>query len=137
MGFAGRCRPRGPLILDRDYGPQSLLKTGLLARCPRCGEGPLFKGFLDVAPSCTSCGLDYAKVDSGDGPAVFVILILGFVVVFLALWVELKYEPPTWVHLVLWIPLILVGVLGMLRPFKATLVALQYRHKATQEIELD
>ena len=137
MGFAGRGGPREPLILDRDYGPQSLLRTGLLARCPRCGEGPLFKGFLDVAPSCTSCGLDYAKVDSGDGPAVFVILILGFIVVFLALWVELKYEPPTWVHLVLWVPLILVGVLGMLRPFKATLVALQYRHKATQEIELD
>ena len=137
MGFAGRGGPRGPLILDRDYGPQPLLRTGLLARCPRCGEGPLFKGFLDVAPSCASCGLDYAKVDSGDGPAVFVILILGFIVVFLALWVELKYEPPTWVHLVLWVPLILVGVLGMLRPFKATLVALQYRHKATQEIELD
>ena len=137
MGFAGRRRPRGPLILDRDYGPQSPFRTGLLARCPRCGEGPLFKGFVDVAPSCTSCGLDYAKVDSGDGPAVFVILILGFIVVFLALWVELKYEPPVWVHLVLWIPLILVGVLGMLRPFKATLVALQYRHKATQEIELD
>jgi uncharacterized protein (DUF983 family) len=90
-----------------------------------------------VAPSCGVCGLDFAKVDSGDGPAVFIILVLGFVVVFLALWVELRFEPPIWVHLLLWAPLTVGGSLGMLRPFKATLIALQFRHKASQEIELD
>ena len=90
-----------------------------------------------MAPSCSACGLDFAKVDSGDGPAVFIILILGFIVVFLALWVELRFEPPIWVHLLLWTPLTLGGSLAMLRPFKATLIALQFRHKASQEIELD
>ncbi len=86
---------------------------------------------------CPACGLDYSRVDSGDGPAVLIILILGFVVVGLALWVEVRFEPPMWVHLLLWIPLIIVGSFGMLRPFKAVLIALQYRHKASQEIELD
>lgn len=75
-------------------------------------------------------------VDSGDGPAVFVILILGFIVVGLALWVELRFEPPMWLHLVLWTPLILGGAIGMLRPFKAVLIALQFRHKASSDIEL-
>jgi uncharacterized protein (DUF983 family) len=90
-----------------------------------------------VRPACPACGLDYSRVDFGDGPAVFIIMFLGFVVVGLALWVEMTYEPPVWLHLLLWTPLILVGSLALLRPFKATLIALQYRHKASQEIELD
>ncbi len=89
-----------------------------------------------MRPGCPACGLDFARVDSGDGPAVFIILILGFVVVGLALWVEVRFEPPMWVHLLLWIPLILVGSFGLLRPFKAVLIALQYRNKASQDIEL-
>ncbi len=116
--------------------PVSPLQAGLRARCPRCGVGPLFTGFLTVRSHCTRCGLDFSKVDSGDGPAVFIILILGFVVVGLALWTELRYQPPVWVHLLIWFPLILGGSIGLLRPFKATLVALQYRHKASQDIEL-
>lgn len=90
-----------------------------------------------MRPACPSCGLDYSRVDSGDGPAVFIIMFLGFIVVGLALWVEMKYEPPVWLHLLLWTPLVLGGSLALLRPFKATLIALQYRHKASQEIELD
>ncbi len=101
-------------------------------RCPRCGEGSLFQGFLTVRPACERCGLDLAKVDSGDGPAVFIIMIAGFVVVGLALWTEVRFEPPIWVHMLLWFPLILILSLGMLRPFKATLIALQYRHKVIQ-----
>lgn len=91
--------------------------------------GPLFKGFLTVAERCPVCGLDLSAQDSGDGPAVFIILILGFVVVALALIVEAKFEPPLWVHAILWPPLILGGALMLLRPFKATMIALQYKHK--------
>ncbi len=109
--------------------PVSPFKAGVTCRCPRCGEGPLFRGYLDLAERCGVCGLDLTRQDSGDGPAVFVILVLGFVVVGLALAVEMAFAPPLWLHLVLWFPLILGGSLGLLRPFKATLVALQYKHR--------
>lgn len=118
------------------YPPLSPFSTGLRCRCPRCGEAPVFNGLLTVKPVCPSCNLDYEKIDAGDGPAVFVILILGFIVTGLALWVELKFAPPLWVHMVLWAPLILGGAILMLRPFKATLIALQFRHKASSDIEL-
>jgi len=111
------------------YDPISPFRTGLACRCPRCGRGRLFRGFLEVADRCEVCDLDLRSHDSGDGPAVFIILILGFVVVGLALWLELTFAPPLWVHLVLWFPLILGGSIGLLRPFKATLIALQYRHQ--------
>lgn len=112
-----------------EHPPISPLRATLAGRCPRCGEGRLFNGFLTVAPSCTACGLDLSKQDSGDGPAVFVILLLGFVVVGLALWVELVYAPPLWLHLVLWLPLIAILGIGMLRPLKAVFIALQYKHR--------
>jgi uncharacterized protein (DUF983 family) len=104
-------------------------RAGLLCRCPRCGRGPLFAGLLTVAPLCAACGLDLAAQDSGDGPAVFVILVLGALVVGLALAVELMLSPPLWLHMVLWPPVILGGAIGLLRPFKATLIAFQYRHR--------
>jgi uncharacterized protein (DUF983 family) len=104
-------------------------RAGLLCRCPRCGQGRLFAGLLTVAPTCSVCGLDLAAQDSGDGPAVFVILVLGALVVGLALAVELTFSPPLWLHMVLWPPLILVGAVALLRPFKATLIAFQYRHR--------
>jgi uncharacterized protein (DUF983 family) len=104
-------------------------QAGLLCRCPRCGRGPLFAGLLTVAPICAACGLDLAAQDSGDGPAVFVILVLGALVVGLALAVELIFAPPLWLHMVLWPPVILAGAIGLLRPFKATLIAFQYRHR--------
>jgi uncharacterized protein (DUF983 family) len=106
--------------------------AGLAGRCPRCGEGKLFSGFLTVAPRCTACDLDYKFADAGDGPAVFVILLAGFVVVGLLLWTEINYEPPMWVHLVIFLPMTVIVVLGMLRPLKGILVALQYRNKAEQ-----
>jgi len=82
-----------------------------------------------VRPSCPVCGLDLSAEDAGDGPAVFVIFVLGFVVVGLAAWVEIRFAPPIWVHLLLWTPLILVGAVLLLRPLKAGLIALQYRHR--------
>ena len=106
--------------------------AGITGRCPRCGEGRLFTGFLTLAPKCESCGLNNRFADAGDGPAVFVILIAGFVVVVAAVIVEFIWRPPYWVHALLWIPAVLAATLGLLRPLKGLLVALQFHHKAEQ-----
>jgi uncharacterized protein (DUF983 family) len=108
----------------------SVAKAALLGRCPRCGQGPLFSGYLRVAPACSACRLDYAPFDAGDGPAVFVILIVGAIVAGSALFVEVTYEPPYWVHAVLWLPSILILSFAMLRFMKSLLLVLQYKHKA-------
>src|SRR5665213_3826058 len=99
--------------------------AGLACRCPNCGEGPLFKGFITVADRCEACGFDLGRADSGDGPAVFVILIVGFLVCFSALFVEVAFHPPIWLHLLLWLPGSAILCLALMRPFKATLIALQ------------
>ena len=109
--------------------PPSPFATGLAGRCPRCGQGRLFRGLLTVAPRCEACGLDLSVQDSGDGPAAFIILIVGFVVVGAALIVEVRYGWPVWLHLLVWLPLTLVLCLALMRPFKATLIALQYKHR--------
>jgi uncharacterized protein (DUF983 family) len=103
-----------------------------MGRCPRCGRGRLFDGFIRLRPRCAACGLDYSFADSGDGPAVFVILIAGFIVVAMALIVEFAYQPPFWLHALLWGPLILVVTLAPLRLLKGLLIALQYHHKAAE-----
>jgi uncharacterized protein (DUF983 family) len=105
---------------------------GLACKCPRCGKGKLYAGFLSLRPACDRCGLDYAFIDAGDGPAIFIIMIAGFIVVGSALVVEIKYQPPFWVHAALWLPLILVTTLLPLRSMKSLLIALQYHHKAAE-----
>jgi uncharacterized protein (DUF983 family) len=107
----------------------SPFQAGLLCRCPKCGQGRLFDGVLTVRERCESCGIDLRAHDVGDGAAVFVILILGFIVVGLALLLEARVEPPLWVHAVIWPVVIFGGAIAMLRPLKATLLALQYRHR--------
>jgi uncharacterized protein (DUF983 family) len=92
----------------------------------------MFQGFLKVRPKCEVCGLDLAFADAGDGPAFFVMSIVGIVVVGLALWVEFTYEPRIWVHLVMWFTLTAVLSLALVRPLKGVLVALQYHHKAEE-----
>ncbi len=116
----------------RSYAAVSPFYAGLLGRCPRCGKGRLFRGFLAIADRCEVCGLDFEFANSGDGPAVFIILIAGFVITGAALYVEVVYQPPFWVHALLWLPLGLALPLLLLRPFKATLVALQYRFRAEE-----
>jgi len=111
------------------YPPVSPLVAALFCRCPRCGEGKLYDGVLTVASSCTRCGLDLRAQDAGDGPAVFVVLIIGAVTVGLAIIVEILFSPPFWVHAVLWTPLVIGGAILLLRPLKAGLIALQYRHR--------
>ena len=117
---------------DAQYPPLSAAETGMKGRCPRCGEGRLFAGFLATAPRCSVCGLDFSFADSGDGPAVFIMMIVGFIVVGAALVVEINYQPPYWVHAVLWLPLTAILALGLLRPAKGLMIALQYRNKAEQ-----
>ena len=112
------------------YPPLSAGQTGLRGLCPRCGQGRLFKSFIDLQPRCQVCGLDFSFADSGDGPAVFIMMIVGFIVVGLALFVEFTFAPPYWLHALLWIPLILGLSFGLLRPLKGWLIAQQYRHRA-------
>lgn len=113
------------------HGPSpSPLAAGLSCRCPRCGRGRLFAGYLTVRPVCESCGLALADHDTGDGPAVFVIFILGALVVPLALMVEAAFEPPLWLHAVLWSAAVLAGTFALLRPLKGLLVALHFRHRS-------
>lgn len=100
--------------------------------CPRCGNGKLFDGFLKLKPSCLSCGLDYSFARSDDGPAVFVILGAGAFIVGAALWVEVNYEPPLWVHFTVFLPLTLLVSLGMLRPLKAAMIHRQYQTRAAE-----
>ena len=117
-----------------DHVPPTALPIGrgLRGRCPRCGEGKLFQGFLTLRPACDHCGLDYGFADAGDGPAVFVILIGGAIVVFAALMTEVVYQPPYWLHALVWGSLAILLPLLLLRSFKGALIALQYRHKAEE-----
>lgn len=110
----------------------STLAAGLAGRCPACGRGKLFSGYLTLAPRCNVCGLDYGFAEAGDGPAVFVILLTGFVVVGAALFVEIAYAPPYWLHALIWGPLAILLPLLLLRSFKGVLIALQYKHKAEE-----
>ena len=91
-----------------DEAPESVFATGLACRCPRCGKGPLYDGLLSVAETCPDCSLDLRDHDSGDGPAVFVILILGGLVTGGALWLESAHAPPIWLHMAVWPPVIVI-----------------------------
>ncbi len=108
------------------------LLAGALGRCPNCGKGPLYAGFFSLAQMCAACAYPLAQADSGDGPAVFVILVVGFLIVFSALFTEIAYHPPVWVHLVVWLPLGAALCLGLLRPMKGLMIAAQIRNKASQ-----
>jgi len=112
--------------------PAHPLLWGALGRCPNCGSGPLFEGFLGVAAQCSACGYDLRAADSGDGPAVFVILIAGFITAFGALFTMVAYRTSALVTLAIWMPLTLVICLGLLRPTKGVLLAAQFMNKAGQ-----
>lgn len=104
--------------------------AGLRGRCPRCGEGRLFSRYLTIAEHCKACGLDFRGEDAGDGPAVFIMFAVGFIVVPLALVFEVTVQPALWLHMLVWIPVSLGLIIAMLPPFKATVYALQYTHGA-------
>lgn len=110
----------------------SVLRAALRCRCPRCGDGPVFTGLLTVRERCRACGLNFVQHDTGDGPAVAVILLLGAIITGLAFWVEFKFEPPFWAHAIIWPSLTFPLAILMMRPFKAALLAQQYLHRKSE-----
>ena len=119
-----------PMITS--FNAPSSLYAGLRCRCPRCGEGKLYSGFLKLAKSCDRCGLDYGFADPADGPAFFVMTGVGILVIAVWGWAVVAYQPPLWVQFATVFPALLIGCLGTLRPVKAWLVAEQYIHKASE-----
>ena len=110
----------------------SIWYAALACRCPRCGQGRLFRNLLEVRDTCEVCGLDLRASDAGDGAVVLAIMVLGAIIVALAFWVEFRFSPPLWVHAVLW-PVVTVPLAVLImRPAKAALVALQYRHRSSE-----
>ncbi|MSO65573.1 MAG: DUF983 domain-containing protein [Alphaproteobacteria bacterium] len=116
-------------MTDRRTASVPPLVAGLLCRCPQCGDGRLFAGYLTVADRCSVCGLALKVRDTGDGPAVFVVLIVGAIVVGAALIVEIALAPPLWLHALLWAPAILALSLALLRPFKGVFYAITYQKR--------
>lgn len=117
---------------DAAWPPLSPIRTGVFGRCPRCGEGHLFDGFLKLAPACEVCGLDFSFADPADGPAFFVMCFACVPAVIFAIWLEVAYEAPYWVHLVTTLPILLLTCVPPLRPLKGWLVASQYYHRAAE-----
>ena len=113
-----------------DYPRLSTLKTGLACRCPRCGKGALFKGYLTLRTECPECGLSYGFADPADGPAFFVMTAVGLVGMILLMAFDFIVHPPIWVHAVVTLPILVAMCMGCLRPFRAWLVTEQYVHKA-------
>lgn len=121
-----------PVIAPEPAVATPLVRAALQARCPRCSVGPLFDGWVSFAPRCRACGLDFSAFNVGDGPAAFLILIIGGLVTALALFLQLAASPPFWVHILLWVPLTTALVILCLRVSKAALLMLEYRNQARE-----
>lgn len=114
------------------YGKVSLVRTALTCRCPRCGQGRLFSGLLTIRDRCPVCDVDLQGNDSGDAPAVAVIFLLSPLLIGAALGVEFGFSPPLWVHAILW-PIVAVPLaILLMRPLKAAVVGIQYRHRSAE-----
>jgi len=114
------------------YPPLVPWQVGIRGRCPRCGEGRLFNGFLTLAPKCEVCGLDYSFADPADGPAFFVICFACVPSVLFAVWAQVTFEPSMWFHVFVSLPVVLATCIPPLRPLKGWLVASQFYHKAEE-----
>jgi uncharacterized protein (DUF983 family) len=110
----------------------SPVEATLRGLCPQCCNRTLFSGLATFAPKCRACGLDFSGFNVGDGPAAFLIFIVGGIVVALAIWLELSASPPWWLHVLLWLPLTAILTIGLLRFAKGLLLALEYRHRARE-----
>ena len=113
-------------------GQPSIAEAALFGCCPRCDARTLFTGPVKFAEKCRACGLDFSRFNVGDGPAAFLIFMVGTVVVGLAAWLQVTVEPPWWVHVLLWLPLTVAGTLAGLRLAKAWLLASEYRRGAAE-----
>jgi uncharacterized protein (DUF983 family) len=110
----------------------SVTDSAFKGACPRCGAPSLFSGWVKFADRCGKCGLDYSAFNVGDGPAAFLTLVVGTIIVILSIWLELAAGPPVWLHLLLWIPLTTILVIVSLRWAKGALLALEYRNAARE-----
>lgn len=115
---------------SKPEGQPDTASAALFGLCPRCAAKTLFDGIARFSPRCRACSLDYTQFNVGDGPAAFLTLIIGAVIAILAIWVQLSFEPPFWVHAVLWVPLTTVMVIAGLRIAKAWLLIAEYRRRA-------
>ena len=115
---------------EQQWPALSPLRTGVRGRCPRCGQGRLFRGILTLREKCDVCGLDYSFADPADGPAFFVICFGCVPAVAFAIWIELQFAAPYWIHLVTSLPALLLTCIPPLRPLKGWLVASQFFYKA-------
>lgn len=122
----------GPPGHDLEPARINPIRAGLLCRCPHCGQGRLFSGFLKVVDRCAACGFDFTRLNTGDGAAIFIMQIAGGIVVFGALFVQVAYNPPIWAMLVVALPLVAALSIGLMRPGKGVMIALQMRNKAGQ-----
>ena len=134
----GTCRrhDRSPMTDGEEFPERptgELISLGFRSRCPRCGVGRIFSGYLKIADACPVCGLGLTGHDVGDGPVVPAMLLIGSIVVGLALAVELIWEPAVWVRAVLWAPLVLARVMTVLPRIKGIAVALQHAYRSTEE----
>lgn len=111
-------------------GQPGIASAALFGLCPRCGARTVFAGLAAFAPRCRACGLDFASFNVGDGPAAFLTLIVGALIVGLALWLQVAVDPPFWVHVILWVPITALAVVGGLRAGKSALLAAEYQRKA-------
>jgi len=117
---------------DANWAPQEPMRVGIRGRCPRCGEGHLFNGFLTLAPKCEVCGLDYSFAEPADGPAFFVICFACVPSVLFAVWAQVVFEPSMWFHVFVSVPLVFLTCIPPLRPLKGWLVASQYYYRAQE-----
>ncbi len=117
---------------DNAKGQPTIGEAALFGLCPRCGAKTMFAGITRFADKCSSCGLDYSRFNVGDGPAAFLTMIVGALVVIGALWLQLSFEPPWWVHVILWVPITTGGVILGLRLCKAWLLASEFSRRAEE-----
>jgi uncharacterized protein (DUF983 family) len=110
----------------------SVVQATLTCRCPRCGRGRLFSGVLALKPACNVCGLDYSNVDVGDGPVVPILMVLGFIIVGAAIWFDFTFNPPLWLHAVIWPPVTLILAVVMTRYCKSFLAVQQYHVRKSE-----
>lgn len=122
-----------PFTADRmPHQVPDTAQAAIRGLCPQCGAAELFRSVTGFSANCTNCGLDFGQFNVGDGPAAFLIMIVGAIVTLLAIIVQLNFEPPFWVHILLWVPVTLGLVLGLLRIAKGALLALEFRNRARE-----
>ena len=117
---------------ENEKGQPDVLPAALFGLCPACGQKTLFASLTRFSDKCRGCGLDFGQYNVGDGPAAFLTLIVGAVILGLALAVEANFQPPLWVHILLWVPATVAAVVGSLRLSKALLLILEHRNQARE-----